>query len=195
SLTALLRGRVRAAVLWAAPLVFVKEDLGPTVALLGILIALRHRSHRRESAALACWGAGWFVLSAGVILPLLNTAGQDDYTDNLGSPLEVRWPPVKWLTVLMLLMAAGLSGGGSQRNWLMVPPLAWRFTGTVEFYWDWYWHYNAVLMPIALAALLDALGDRRTGRATAWWRRDGPRPGRRVRIVAVAATAAVTLTL
>src|SRR5699024_10653173 len=66
---------------------------------------------------------------------------------------------------------------------------------TVEFYWDWYWHYNAVLMPIALAALLDALGDRRRGRATAWWRRDAPRPGRRVRIVAVAATAAVTLTL
>ena len=195
SLTALLRGRVRAAVLWAAPLVFVKEDLGPTVALLGILIALRHRSHRREGAALAFWGAGWFVLSAGVILPLLNTAGQYDYTDNLGSPLEVLWPPVKWLTVLMLLLAAGLIGGRSPLIWLMLPTLAWRFTGTVEFYWDWYWHYNAVLMPIALAALLDALGDRRTGRATAWWRRDGPRPGRRVRIVAVAATAAVTLTL
>src|SRR5699024_12480519 len=50
-------------------------------------------------------------------------------------------------------------------------------------------------MPIALAALIDALGDRRTGRATAWWRRDAPRPGRRVRIVAVAATAGVRLPL
>src|SRR5699024_1612779 len=187
--------RVRAAVMWAEHVICDMADLGPPVALLAILIALLHRSHRREGAALAFWGAGWFVLSAGVILPLLNTAGQYDYTDNLGSPLEVLWPPVKWLTVLMLLLAAGLIGGRSPLIWLMLPTLAWRFTGTVEFYWDWYWHYNAVLMPIALAALLDALGDRRTGRATAWWRRDAPRPGRRVRIVAVAATAAVTLTL
>src|SRR5699024_5215472 len=191
----LLRGRVRAAVLWAAPLVFVKEDLGPTVALLGILIALRHRSHRREGAALAFWGAGWVVLSAGVILPLLNTAGPYDYTDNLGSPLEVLWPPVKWLTVLMLLLAAGLIGGRSPLIALMLPTLAWRFTGTVEFYWDWYWHYNAVLMPIALAALLDALGDRRTDRATAWWRRDAPRPVRWLRATAVSVSAAVTLAL
>src|SRR5690625_5410531 len=34
--------------------------------------------------------------------------------------------------------------------------LAWRFAGTVEFYWGWSWHYDAVLMPIALAAMLDA---------------------------------------
>ena len=195
ALTALLRERVRASALWAAPLVFVKEDLGLTVALLGVLIALRHRPHRVEGVALAGWGAGWFVLSTFVILPLLNTAGQYDYTDNLGSPLEVFWPPVKWLTVLMLVLAAGVIGARSPLIWLMVPTLAWRFTGTVEFYWDWYWHYNAVLMPIALAALLDALGDRRTGRATAWLRRDAPLPPRPVRTAAVALCAAVTLVL
>ena len=38
SLSALLRGKVRAAALWALPLVFVKEDQGFTVAALGILI-------------------------------------------------------------------------------------------------------------------------------------------------------------
>ncbi|MGP9538711.1 DUF2079 domain-containing protein [Brachybacterium sp. AOP43-C2-M15] len=195
SLTALLRGKVRVAVLWAAPLVLVKEDLGLTVALLGGLIALQHRDRRREGIALAAWGALWFVLSTFVILPLLNTGGQYDYTDNLGSPLEVFWPPVKWITVLMLLLMAGVIGGRSPLIWLMVPTLAWRFTGTVEFYWDWYWHYNAVLMPIALAAMLDALGDRRTGRATSWWRADAPRPVRRIRVTAVAATAAVTLVL
>ncbi len=195
SLTRLLRGRVLAAALWAAPLVFVKEDLGLTVAVLGVLIALRHREHRRAGWALAGWGAGWFVLATFVILPLLNTAGQYDYTDNLGSPLEVFWPPVKWATVGMLLLLAGVIGARSPLILLMLPTLAWRFTGTVEFYWDWYWHYNAVLMPIALAALLDALGDRRTGRATVWSRRDAPRPGRRVRVTAVAAAAAVTLAL
>ena len=195
SLTALLRGRMCAAALWAAPLVLVKEDLGLTVAVLGLVIALRGREHRRLGAVLAAWGGAWFVLATFVILPALNTAGQYDYTDNLGSPLEVVWPPVKWLTVLMLLALAGGIGARSPLIWLMGPTLAWRFTGTVEFYWDWYWHYNAVLMPIALAALLDALGDRRTGRATAWLRRDAPLPPRPVRTAAVALCAAVTLVL
>ncbi|MFQ6484457.1 DUF2079 domain-containing protein [Brachybacterium epidermidis] len=195
SLTCLLRERIAACALWAAPLVLVKEDLGLTVAVLGAVIALRFASHRREGLGLASWGIGWFVLSTFVILPMLNTAGQYDYTDNLGSPLEVLWPPLKWMTVGMLLLAAGVIGARSPVIWMMVPTLAWRFTGTVEFYWDWYWHYNAVLIPIALAALLDALGDRRSGRAAAWLRTDAPRPGRAVRVTAVAATAAVTLVL
>ena len=195
SLTALLRGRIPAAILWAAPLVLVKEDLGLTVAVLGGVIALRDRAYRLEGAGLACWGIGWFLLSTFVILPLLNTAGQYDYTDNLGSVLEVFWPPAKWLTVGLLVLAAGVIGARSPLIWLMLPTLAWRFTGTVEFYWDWYWHYNAVLMPIALAAMLDALGDPRTGRATAWLRDRAPRPSATVRTVAVAASAAATLVL
>ncbi len=40
SLSALLRGKVRAAALWALPLVFVKEDQGFTVAAIGILMAV-----------------------------------------------------------------------------------------------------------------------------------------------------------
>ena len=195
SLTALLRGRVVATIAWAAPLVLVKEDLGLTVAVLGAIIALRHRSHRIEGVGLALWGAGWFLLSTFLILPLLNVGGQYDYTDNLGSPLEVFWPPVKWMTVGMLLLAAGVIGARSPVIWMMVPTLAWRFTGTVDFYWGWSWHYNAVLIPIALAAMLDALGDRRTHRASAWLRTDAPRPSRTVRITAVAASAVVTLVL
>lgn len=195
SLTALLRGRIVPALVLAALLVFVKEDLGLTVAVLGAVIALRRREHRVHGAVLAAWGLGWFVLSTFVILPLLNTAGQYDYTGNLGSPLDVFFPADKWMTVGMLLLAAGVVGARSPLIWLMLPTLAWRFTGTVEFYWTWYWHYNAILVPIALAALLDALGDRRTGRATAWLATDAPRPGVLVRTTAVAATAAVTLVL
>lgn len=195
SLTALLRGRVIAAILWAAPLVFVKEDLGLTVAVLGMIIMWRHREHLREGFGLTCWGVGWFLLSTFVILPLLNTAGQYDYTDNLGSVLDIFWPATKWMTVGMLLLAAGIIGARSPLIALMLPTLAWRFTGTVEFYWDWYWHYNAVLIPIAVAALLDALGDRHTGLAGTWTSTDRPRPGRTVQITAVAATAAATLVL
>lgn len=195
SLTALLRGRVAATVAWAAPLVLVKEDLGLTVAVLGVIIALRQRSHRLEGAGLVCWGAGWFLVSTFLILPLLNAGGQYDYTDNLGSPLEIFWPPVKWLTLGMLLLAAGVIGARSPVVWMMLPTLAWRFAGTVEFYWGWSWHYDAVLMPIALAAMLDALGDRRSGRAGAWLRSDAPVPSRAVRVTAVAASAVVTLVL
>lgn len=198
ALTALLREQVRAAALWAAPLVLVKEDLGLTVALLGGIIALRYRSdipRRRLGLGLVAWGVVWFVLATFVILPALNTGGQYDYTDNLGSPLAVLWPLQKWVTAGMLLLAAGLIGARSPLIWLMAPTLAWRFTGTVEFYWDWYWHYNAVLMPIALAALLDALGDRRDGRAAAWLRTDAPRPPRAVRVIALVLAAGVTLAL
>jgi hypothetical protein len=38
SLSALVRGRTRAAALWAIPLVFVKEDQGFTVAAIGLIM-------------------------------------------------------------------------------------------------------------------------------------------------------------
>ena len=43
SLVALLRERWLACALWAAPLVFVKEDLGLTVVALGLVLAWRSR--------------------------------------------------------------------------------------------------------------------------------------------------------
>ncbi|PWH07935.1 hypothetical protein DEO23_03375 [Brachybacterium endophyticum] len=186
SLTALLRGRFVAAIAWAAPLVLVKEDMGLTVAVLGAVIALRSPLARRGGMGLAAWGLGWFVLSTFVVLPALNPGGQYDYGGNLGSPLDVFVPVEKWTTVLMLLLAAGVIGARSPIMAAMLPTLAWRFAGNVEFYWGWYWHYNAVLMPIALAALLDALGDRHS---------DERRPRPLVRWTAVVASAAVTLVL
>jgi uncharacterized membrane protein len=50
SLSALVRGRTRAAVLWALPLVFVKEDQGFTVAALGIVMILAGAGWRRRAA-------------------------------------------------------------------------------------------------------------------------------------------------
>lgn len=156
SLTRLLRGRTLAACLWAAPLVLVKEDLGLTVLMLGVVIALRGAHHRRLGAALAAWGTAWFVLATAVILPLLNNSGQYDYVERLGSPWDALVPVEKWQTVVLLIAVAGGIGLRSPLMALMLPTLAWRFTGTVEFYWGWTWHYSAVLMPIAAAALLDA---------------------------------------
>jgi len=51
SLSALLRGRTRAAMLWALPLVFVKEDQGFTVAAIGVIILINARSARVQAEA------------------------------------------------------------------------------------------------------------------------------------------------
>src|SRR3984957_13883830 len=50
SLSALLRGKVRAAALWALPLVFVKEDQGFTVAALGVVIVVMSLPRARQAS-------------------------------------------------------------------------------------------------------------------------------------------------
>ena len=51
SLSALVRGRIKAAVWWALPLVFVKEDQGFTVAAIGLYLAIAGmRAAAREPA-------------------------------------------------------------------------------------------------------------------------------------------------
>jgi uncharacterized membrane protein len=105
SLSALVRRRLRPAVLWALPLVFVKEDQGFTVAAIGLFIAgtglVMLRSARRgdvapgadrdlagepDSAAwirsgvlLAVWGLAWSVLAIAVIIPHFNPAHHYPY--------------------------------------------------------------------------------------------------------------------
>ncbi|MEE6281736.1 DUF2079 domain-containing protein [Georgenia sp. MJ170] len=167
-LAALLESRWRAAVVWLGLVVFVKEDLGLLVAVLGLIIW--RRGATREGIGLAAWGAGWFLLATTVILPALNPRGQWDYTDNLsvgdalGDPLGTLaaflGPGEKVVTVLLLVLAAGVVGLRSPILLAALPTLAWRFLGDVSFYWTWLWHYDAVLMPLAAAALLDAVGPR-----------------------------------
>lgn len=162
ALAAYLRGRFLSAAVWAGLLVFVKEDLGLTVAALGatLILSPRHRSDpraRKIGYFLAAWGVLWLVLATAVILPALNPLDQYDYTGRIGHPLEFFVPPIKWLTVLLLIGSAGVIGLRSPLMFLMAPTLAWRFVGTVEHYWGWGWHYSAILMPIAAAALLHAL--------------------------------------
>jgi uncharacterized membrane protein len=97
SLSALVRGRVRATVLWALPLVFIKEDQGFTVAAIGALLVFDGVSGvsgvsghsvlasgpprpglaaRRGSIGwgvlLFGWGLTWSVLAITVIIPHFN---------------------------------------------------------------------------------------------------------------------------
>ena len=110
SLSALVRRRLRPAVAWALPLVFVKEDQGFTVAAIGLVIAgyglavLRARRRgapapvrgwdagpQQEPAAwiragvlLAVWGLAWSVLAIAVIVPHFNPAHSYQYWNDGG---------------------------------------------------------------------------------------------------------------
>ncbi|TRW45974.1 DUF2079 domain-containing protein [Georgenia yuyongxinii] len=185
ALAAFLRGRWWACALWAAPLVFVKEDLGLTVAALGLVMvwrgwrgwrsahdggpllpALRGDRQAGIGAGLTVWGVAWSALAILVLLPALNPGGRWDYVDRLAAQeersvlqalLDAFVPGEKYVTVLLLVAAAGIVGMRSPLVWLWVPTLAWRFLGTVEYYWGWQWHYSAILMPVAAAAIVDAV--------------------------------------
>jgi uncharacterized membrane protein len=112
SLSALVRGHVKAAVWWALPLVFVKEDQGFTVAAIGlymIIAGLRANvsapaedprrdpdqdpdpdpdpdGQRRMRAGLflLAWGFAWSFLAIGVIIPHFNPAHHYDYWSDGG---------------------------------------------------------------------------------------------------------------
>lgn len=158
-----VRGRKIPAAVAIALLVFVKEDLGLTVAAFGAAVYLRERSRENLSygAFFAVWGISWFLLTTLVLLPALNPNGQWDYTDNLSLVTQLTaGMGEKVLSVILLILAAGLVGLRSPFMIVMLPTLAWRFVGSVSYYWGWEFHYSAPLIPIAAVALIDAAHDR-----------------------------------
>lgn len=103
---------VKKAVLWALPLVFVKEDMGLTVAALGLVAMMRsgwlasvkdavfpvthegQKSPRQwrslvsgkgstSGVVLAAWGVFWTLASVAVILPAFNVGGVFDYSNKI----------------------------------------------------------------------------------------------------------------
>ncbi|MGK4579276.1 DUF2079 domain-containing protein [Kitasatospora sp. HPMI-4] len=168
--TALGRRRHLAAALWSLPLLLVKEDLGLTVAAFGVLIAWQARQDRHSplpGLVLAGVGVAATALTVLVVLPWFNPHGGFDYWQQLdgGGPrpsawslaARIGWPPVKWLLLFLLAATAGFLGLRSPLILLCVPTLGWRLLSANPHYWGVSYHYSAVLMPLALAALVDAL--------------------------------------
>lgn len=189
SLIAVLENRWCAAAIWAAPLVFVKEDLGLTVVAVGLLIA--YRSRKPIGLWLAVWGFGWCALATLVILPMLNPNGAWAYAGNanpiaaLSDPASL-FNPSKGETLLLLIAVTGGLIARSPIALILVPTLAWRFLSTNQGYWGPTWHYSAILMPIAFVALLDAIDH---GPDSHWaWLRSYTHHG-----AAIAITAAIML--
>ncbi|MER6364286.1 DUF2079 domain-containing protein [Kitasatospora sp. NPDC001527] len=172
--TALGRGRPVAAVLWALPLVLVKEDLGLTVAVVGALVCVRAprgSGIRALGFGTALFGLAATALTMLVVLPSFNPRGDFDYWgqmgagDAVGAPWEAAarlfWPPLKWLLLALAAATAGFLGLRSPLALLCVPTLAWRLLADNPHYWGVGYHYSAVLMPLLLAALVDTV--RRSG--------------------------------
>lgn len=172
SLSALGAGRLRAAVVWAAPLVLVKEDLGLTLAVIGLLVAWR--GERRLGLLAALGGVAATVVEMAVIIPAISPAGTDTYTGRLGLDAVWRLPTLltdgtKLATLVMVLLPTGLLALRSPLVLVAVPTLAWRVLSDYPQYWGTAFHYSAVLMPVVVAALVDVLAHRAVGRAARRW--------------------------
>ncbi|AGZ40918.1 DUF2079 domain-containing protein [Actinoplanes friuliensis] len=167
-LTALVERRWTAAAAWTLPLIAVKEDLPATVAVIGLLLALRGR--RRLGAAMILIAVGSGLVIIGVVLPALNPdhlypyAGSTAFNGQ-GPLYRLFFPAIKLHTLLWLLAPTLFLALRSPLLLAVVPTLAWRFWSTNPSYWGTGFQYSAVLMPIVFVAFLDALDTIGNGRA------------------------------
>lgn len=162
----LLRKSWLAAAIWGGLLVFVKEDLGLTVIVLGLVLGWRS-GRWLLGGLLTAWGAVMFVLTIQVFLPALNPKDQYDYAryvavgDLVSNPfrtvLEIFSNDQKMSTVVLLAACTGLFMLRSTIGLLVLPTLAWRFLSSNHGHWGPTWHYSLVLMPIAYVAAIDGI--------------------------------------
>ncbi|MEY9962146.1 putative membrane protein [Streptacidiphilus sp. MAP12-16] len=169
------------AAFWALPLVLVKEDMGLTVAAIGIVLILLRQ--RLIGAMLTVFGAAMLLLTVYAVIPHFNPTGQYDYMSKLpgGSPAHALTnnplhlldslvtPDIKLQTLGYLLAVTGFLALRSPLVLIALPTILWRFTSSNDGYWGMDWHYNAVLMPILFLALVDGIRRAEEGR-TGWLR-------------------------
>ena len=186
SLCALARGHTKAAVWWALPLVFVKEDQGFTVAAIGVYLIVAGlratipgpaargdpdgRGRMAAGQLLLTWGCAWSFVAIGVIIPHFNPAHAYQYwTDGgvlapgghpsvfgLVGQIGHAWPG-KLQTVVMLALPTAFIALRSPLILIAMPSLMLRFVATDSSFWGTYWHYNATLMPVIFVAAIDAM--------------------------------------
>jgi uncharacterized membrane protein len=180
SLSALVRGRTRAAILWALPLVLVKEDQGLTLAAIGLIIAFSYR-RRGPGLFLAAWGMAWSLLAILVIIPHFSADHAYSYWSQAGAISPVGgnftigglWSHLtdgiatKLPTLALILLPTAFLALRSPLVLAIVPSLALRFIALKPAYWGTDWHYNATVMPIVFIAAIDAMARIRAGRAEA----------------------------
>jgi uncharacterized membrane protein len=169
AMAAYLDGRWTSAAAWSLPLLLVKEDMGLTLFVFGLILI---RRDRRVGSVLCLIGPIAVALTLFVVIPhftMSGTLGRVGFgTDQGGGfgvllthpweiPVKLVLPPVKIVTVFMMLLPTVFLAVRSPLVLLVVPTLLWRFASNTPNYWGLEWHYSAVLMPIVFIALVDVL--------------------------------------
>ena len=175
---AYLRGRWTSVCLWASALVLVKEDLGLTVATVGLALVLA--GARRAGVGLAVFGLLATLVTVFVLIPALNPDGAWDYWDRIGAGGEsssrllasaLGWPGQLFSNAVKVetwLLTFGVTGFLALRSpWVLavLPTMLWRLGSDYEFYWGTDLHYSLVPMSVVFVALIDAILRSRTGRS------------------------------
>jgi len=174
----------------------VKEDLGLTVIVIGVLMAVRGMRRwsdlNEDAARQAVVGAATALLGFVatlvillVVIPAFNPDGTWGYWGRLESDPDVSgagvgaalenvphllltlFTPAQKVNTLVLL--AALVMGCCVLSPIVlaaVPTLLWRFLSTNDGYWGTGWHYSMILMPIIFMAAIDALRKLRRSDAT-----------------------------
>ena len=125
--------------------------------------ARNRRRGLRLGAGMVVGGVAAFLFSILVFLPAFHPDGVWGYgLSSEDKPVSPDALTQKVKVVVMLILTSGVVGLTSPWLLVVLPTLAWRFLGSVDFYWVWdNWHYNVTLMPIAMGALLDVVARRR----------------------------------
>lgn len=151
---AYLDGRWTKAALWAAVLLLVKEDLGATAAVFGLVLVRHHCK-----IGLALCGLTAFATAAIGLLVISAFAPDGRYgylTQQYSYGIFDGWT-VKTATLLALgVITLGLAFR-SPFAFLLLPTLVWRLASPNPAYWGIGLHYSAILMPIVFIALIDVL--------------------------------------
>ncbi|MFG2643052.1 DUF2079 domain-containing protein [Streptomyces sp. NPDC048370] len=175
SLEALAHRRWGAAVAWAAPLLLIKEDLGLTLAAVGVHVAVK--GARRLGMVTAAVGTLGSLIEIKLLLPAFNPGGDYAHGGNLGdghgsllstlahAPLDALRPDVKALTLILVFAPSALLALRSPLAMIAVPTLAWRMVSENPFHWGTAYHYSAILMPVVFAGLVDVLSAEKAAEA------------------------------
>jgi uncharacterized membrane protein len=154
------------AALWALPLLLVKEDMGPVVAVFAVVLILR--GERRIGAGLLGVAAVTTLLTTLVLVPALNSREQYDFfslaLDGTGQPdaglldlLGTAADPVRWVAVVLSVLVTGALCCRSPFLLLALPLFAERILAPWAYYWGPFGHYNLVAMTIVFIAAIEGL--------------------------------------
>lgn len=142
-----------ASLLWLAPLVFVKEDLGATIALAAIAIAWQQK--KLVYLVGVVWGVGWSALEIFVLIPYFNTVGQYDQIIVFTTDHDDFWSPQKLVMIFMFIILTSGLALLSPWSLAVLPTLGWRLlSNTDRVFVPDYW-YGATMAAILFIAAIE----------------------------------------